>query len=335
VNSKQLGDTGVQVSELALGTWRYRGGVEPLRAGIELGATFIDTAESYGTEATVGEAVGGIRSRIFLASKVSPRHFREKDVIRAAEMSLRQLNTDYLDLYQLHWPNYTVPIAETMAAMERLVEMGKVRFIGVSNFTVAELDRAQRQLRSARIVSNQVKYSLIHRDPERKLLPYCAANGISLLAFSPLGSGPDALLRADAQGVLGRIGERAHKTPAQIGLNWCLSHPGVVAIFKADKLEHVRENCKASGWYLSSEDFEAVSKGVKAIQNRSGVEWFARRLARRVCQYMGRNLAHRPNWTLRQAREEMNSPREISRAPFAVWLHGGPKYVPLSADRRD
>ena len=134
--------------------------MEPLRAGIELGACFIDTAECYGTEPIIGEAIRGIRDRIFLASKVSPRHFRYKDVIKAAECSLKQLQTDYLDLYQLHWPNYTVPIAETMAAMESLVETGKTRFIGVSNFTVAEMRRAQAQLSKARIASNQVRYSL-------------------------------------------------------------------------------------------------------------------------------------------------------------------------------
>jgi diketogulonate reductase-like aldo/keto reductase len=126
MKSKQLGNTGVQIPELALGTWQYRAGVEPPRAGIELGASFIDTAELYGTESVVGQAIRGIRDRMFLASKVSPRHFRRHDVIKAAECSLTQLNTDYLDLYQLHWPNYTVPIGETVAAMERLVETGKI-----------------------------------------------------------------------------------------------------------------------------------------------------------------------------------------------------------------
>lgn len=290
MNFKQLGDTGVQVSELAIGTWKYRGGVEPLRAGIELGATFIDTAESYGTEPTVGEAIRGIRNNVFLASKVSPRHFRAQDVIRAAECSLKQLNTDYLDLYQLHWPNYTVPIEETISAMERLVDMGKIRFIGVSNFTVSELKTAQRHLAKARIVSNQVKYSLIHRDPEGALLPYCQANGINLLAFSPLASGPDTLSRADAKDTLGRVGSMVQKTRAQVALNWCLTHPGVIAIFKADKIAHVRENCGASGWYLTSEQLDLIGKGVRPSQNRSGPERFARRLARWALQLTGRNL---------------------------------------------
>jgi len=292
VNLKQLGNTGEQVPELALGTWRYHGDVEPLRAGIELGACFIDTAESYGTEPIVGKAIRGIRDRVFLASKVSPRHFRPKDVISAAERSLKQLNTHYLDLYQLHRPNYTVPIAETMSAMERLVEMGKVRFIGVSNFTVAEMRYAQARLSKARIVSNQVRYSLVDRSPEQELLQYCEANRISLLAFSPLAAGFDRLCSADRGDVLGHVSAAVGKTRAQVALNWCVSHPSVIAIFKADKIEHVRENVAASGWSLTPEQCRLLTSGVAGYRTRSRVERFARRLARRALQYAGRNLGN-------------------------------------------
>jgi len=292
VNSKQLGNTGVQVPELALGTWQYRGGVEPLRAGIELGACFIDTAESYGTEPVVGEAIRGIRDRTFLASKVSPRHFRYKDVIEAAECSLKQLQTDYLDLYQLHWPNYTVPIAETMSAMETLVEMGKIRFIGVSNFTVAEMRRAQAQLSKERIVSNQVRYSLLDRSPEQELLPYCKANQISLLAFSPLATGFEGLRRADREDALSQVAAAAGKTRAQVALNWCVSHPAIIAIFKANKVEHVRENCSASGWSLTAEQSRLLASSVAGYRSRSRLERFVRRLARRALQHAGRNLGN-------------------------------------------
>ena len=282
----------MQVPELALGTWQYRGGAEALRAGIELDATFVDTAESYGTEPVVGQAIRGIRDRIFLASKISPRHFRQHDVINAAECSLKQLNTDYLDLYQLHWPNYTVPIEETMSAMERLVEMGKIRFIGVSNFTAAELRRAQAQLSKARIVSNQVRYSLVDRSAEQELLPYCEANQISLLAFSPLATGFDGLRRADHGDALGQVAAAAGKTRAQVALNWCVSHPAVSAIFKANKVEHVRENCAASGWSLSAEHCHLLESSVVAYRSRSRLERFARGLARRALQYAGRNLGN-------------------------------------------
>lgn len=289
MNLKQLGATGIEFPELALGTWKYRGGVEPLRVGIAMGATFIDTAESYGTEETVGEAIRGIRDRVFVASKVSPRHFHYKDVLRAAECSLRQLKTDYLDLYQLHWPNYTVALAETMAAMEQLVDEGKIRFIGLSNFSVAEMKKAQAQLTRARIVSNQVKYSLVCRDPEKGLLEYCAKNGVSLLAFSPLATGPGVLARADEGDVLGQVAEEAGKTRAQVALNWCVTRPEVIAIFKADRAEHVRENCEASGWRLSAEQIARLGAGVKPVQNRSALERFGRRVARRVVQYAGRS----------------------------------------------
>lgn len=290
MNLKLLGATGLQVSELAIGTWKYRGGVEPLRTAIELGATLIDTAESYGTEQTVGEAIRGIRDRVFIASKVSPRHFRYADVIGAAECSLRQLRIDYLDLYQLHWPNYTVAIAETLAAMERLVDEGKIRFIGLSNFSVAEMKRAQRCLTQARIVSNQVKYSLVCRDPENGLLDHCKANGVSLLAFSPLATGPGVLARADRGDVLGQVAAEVGKTRAQVALNWCITRPEVIAIFKADKPEHVRENCDASGWRLTAEQHARMSRGVKPVQNRSRIEQFGRRVARRLVQYAGRSL---------------------------------------------
>jgi diketogulonate reductase-like aldo/keto reductase len=286
---KPLGNSGVQVSELTLGTWQYRGGVEALRAGVELGASFIDTAELYGTEPVVGQAIRGIRDRIFLASKVSPRHFRRHDVIKAAECSLKQLNTDYLDLYQLHWPNYTVPIGETMAAMERLVETGKIRFIGVSNFTLAELRQAQSVLSKSRIVSNQVRYSLVDRTPEEGLLQYCDAHQISLLAFSPLATGFGHIRSCDPDDVLGQVAAATEATRAQVALSWCVSHSAVIAIFKAEKVEHVRENCGASGLRLSAEHLQLLETQIRH-DNRSRPERFLRRLARRALQYSGRNL---------------------------------------------
>lgn len=286
---KRLADTNIEVPELALGMWQYRGGVEPLLAGIQLGARFIDTAEEYGTEPIVAQALRGIRQKLFLASKVSPRHFRFNDVIRAAECSLQQLETDHLDLYQLHWPNYTVPIGETMSAMERLVESGKIRFIGVSNFTVSELRRAQAALSKARIVSNQVRYSLVDRLPEDGLLQFCEAQRISLLAFSPLATGLQNLRAADPSDALGQVAEAIGRTRAQVAINWCISHPAVIAIFKADKIEHVGENCGASGWELSAEHRALLEEKIRHSL-RSRPERFLRRIAKRALQYSGKNL---------------------------------------------
>jgi diketogulonate reductase-like aldo/keto reductase len=123
----------------------------------------IDTAESYGTEEIVGDAVKHLGNRVFIATKVSPRHFRRSDLLMAADKSLERLRTDYIDLYQLHSPTCTVPIEETIGAMEDLVDAGKIRFIGVSNFSAAELRKAQRAMSRYCIVSNQVGYSLIDR----------------------------------------------------------------------------------------------------------------------------------------------------------------------------
>src|SRR5215475_10544362 len=111
---KPLGSASVMIPEIGLGVWRYSGGVEPLRQGIELGAFLIDTAEIYGTEDVVGQAIQGVRERVFLATKVSPDHLRYDDVLRAAETSLRRLETNSIDLYQIHWPNWSVPIQETL-----------------------------------------------------------------------------------------------------------------------------------------------------------------------------------------------------------------------------
>ena len=130
---KELGKTGIMVPEIGLGTWKYRGGIEPLDVGISQGAWLIDTAEMYRTEDVVGRAIASRRKEIFLATKVSGSHLRRDQVLRAADASLRLLDTDYIDLYQIHWPNRGVPIAETMGTMEALVDQGLVKYVGVSN----------------------------------------------------------------------------------------------------------------------------------------------------------------------------------------------------------
>jgi diketogulonate reductase-like aldo/keto reductase len=284
---KELGKTGVLVSELALGTWRYDGG-QALQAGLDLGANFIDTAEAYGSEEVVGRAISGKRLEVFVATKVLPRNFKRRDIIRAAEQSLKRINTDYIDLYQLHWPNYTVPIAETMAAMEELVESGKVRFIGVSNFSVGEMEEAQAALSKSKIVSNQVQYSLIDRAIEHGLLQHCESNGITILAFSPLAAGLANIREWDCDDTLGRIAAEVGKTRAQVALNWCVRHHSVTAIFKANQIQHIRENCAASGWSLSPVHVGALERVPHRRRGRIG--GFARRVRRYCLQRIGRNI---------------------------------------------
>lgn len=287
VATKELGKTGVRIPALALGTWKYTSGIEPLRAGIELGATFIDTAESYGTEEIVGQAIRGIRERVFIATKALPRHFRRRDIIETAERSLKRLNTEYIDLYQLHWPNYSVPIEETMSALEQLVDNGKIRFVGLSNFSAREVDDAQRALSQNRIVSDQVRYSLIDRTIEDGLLQFCESRQITVLAFSPLDNGLENLRRFDRLDVLGQVARETGRTRAQVALNWCLSHSPVVVIFKGSTVEHVRENCGASGWHLEPQHLNALNQ--MAFRQRRRFERIARRTARRFLQKFGRN----------------------------------------------
>ena len=270
----ELGRTGVMTPEIGLGTWKYRGGVEPLRRGIELGAFLIDTAEMYRTEDVVGQAVEEIRQQVLVATKVLGSNLRYDRVMRAMEGSLRLLGMDYVDLYQIHWPNSSVPIAETMRAMEDLVDSGMVRYVGVSNFSLRQLQEAQAAMTRHPIVSNQVLYSLKQRSIERDLLPYCQQNGISIMAYTPLASGSLAVrpteprgdgggsLRRAAGRLLGRdrgidvlqdVAQEVEKTPAQVALNWCTSRPDVIAIPKSDSVTRTEENCGASGWRLSTE----------------------------------------------------------------------------------
>ncbi len=252
---QQLGNTGIMVPEIGLGTWKYRGGDEPLRRGIELGATLIDTAEIYRTEDVVGQAIQGQRENIFIATKVSGDHLRADAVLRAAEGSLRLLGTDVIDLYQLHWPNARVPIKETMQAMETLVDRGQVRYIGVSNFSLRELRAAQEAMTKYPIVSNQVLYNLNRREIERDLLPYCQEHQITILAYTPLDDGRLAtrsrFRRSQGERVLEQVATETQKTLAQVALNWCTAHPKVIAIPKSNGVERTIENCQASGWRLS------------------------------------------------------------------------------------
>lgn len=264
---KELGATGVKIPEIGLGTWQYSGGAEPLRKGISLGATLIDTAEMYGTEGVVGEAIKGQRERLFIASKVSGSHLRYDEVLRAAASSLQKLQTDYIDLYQIHWPDPGVPLKETMRAMEALVDTGKVRFIGVSNFYVKNLEEAQACMTRHRIVSNQVKYSLMNRGIEEDTLDYCQKNRITVIAYSPLDKGaltarPAARNKA-AMSVLQKIALETGKTIAQVALNWCISRPNVIAIPKSDRVERVVENCRASGWRLTPRQTEALDRAFR------------------------------------------------------------------------
>ena len=260
----ELGNTGVMIPEIGLGTWKYTGGTKPLRRGIELGAFLIDTAEMYKTEDAVGLAVKGIRDEVFIATKVLGSSLRYDQVMRAAEGSLRKLDVDCIDLYQIHWSDSNVPIKETMQAMEALVDSGQVRYIGVSNFSVDEMQEAQAAMTNYPIVSNQVLYSLKKREIEQDVLPYCQQNDITVMAYTPLGEGalvrqPRLMPNREAK-ALQQVASDVDKTMAQVALNWCTAHANVIAIPKSNSITRTEENCLASGWRLTPEQMRMLDE---------------------------------------------------------------------------
>ncbi|MFP3045248.1 MAG: aldo/keto reductase [Thermocladium sp.] len=270
---KELDKTGIKIPVIGLGTWGIGGGfwipdcsnmdsmVKLLREAINMGYTMIDTAEMYGggcSERIIGEAIKGFpRNDLFIISKVWPTHARHDDVLKSAKASMERLGT-YIDLYMIHWPARDVQIRETMQAMEELVDEGVIRHIGVSNFDVVELEEARRSLTKYGIVADEVRYNLLDRDAERDILPYAEREGITIIAYSPLGTG--AILRPGSKEykLLEEVGSKYGKTPAQVLLNWVIRKPNIVAIPKAARLEHMRENMGAIGWKLDDDDVKKL-----------------------------------------------------------------------------
>jgi diketogulonate reductase-like aldo/keto reductase len=297
---KQLGRTGVLIPEVGLGTWNYHAGPGPLRRGLEAGALFIDTAESYATETVVREALAGLRNRVFVATKVSPQNFRSADFRKSVDGSLTRLGIETIDLLQLHEPNPSIPISETMSAAADLVDAGKVRFVGVSNFSVAELREAQTALGRHPLVSNQVRYSIVDRTIESELLPYCQKNNITVIAYSPLARGLDRIRDCDPGGVLEKMARASGVSPARIAINWCLSKNGVVAIPKGNTVEHILDNCAASDWRLSAEQIALLDSKIQYRARNRLDTWMRQRTPRqlqtvalRALNYLPRGLRRR------------------------------------------
>lgn len=257
---KDFAKTGQKVSAIGMGTyydpawiaagfigWR-RGEsakVEAIKTGLEAGMTLVDTAEIYRSEPLVAKAIAGRkRDEIFLATKVWPRHLHGDDLRRAFDKSLARLGTSYIDLYQVHWPNPRVTIRETVEAMERLIAEGKLRHVGVSNFSLEQIKEAQAALLKSELSSVQLDYSLIHRKVEEGILPYCDSQRIALLAYYPLGHGK---LPSDPR--LESVG--GGRTKAQVALQWLAGKPNVFPIPRASRVEHVRDNAGAGDWELT------------------------------------------------------------------------------------
>lgn len=267
MRTKRLGATSRRIPVIGQGTWQIatRGSaaeraLEALEVGVVLGMTHIDTAEMYangGSERVVGRLIRGRRQDLFVASKVLPNNASFEGTIAACERSLDRLATSYLDLYMIHWPG-PHPIGETMAAMEGLVAGRKVRHIGVSNFDVEELREAERALPRNRIVANQVLYHLADRGIEHRLLPYCERKGVTVVAYSPFGSGGFPSPRSRGGRVLQEVARRRGGTPRQAALAFLTRHPRVVAIPKASHPTHVRENAGAAALRLRADDIAEI-----------------------------------------------------------------------------
>ncbi|MET9296398.1 aldo/keto reductase [Streptomyces sp. NPDC003077] len=251
--------SGAKVPALGQGTWHM--GDDParraqelaaLRRGLDLGMTLIDTAEMYGdgaAEDLVGEAIRGRWDEVFLVSKVLPYHADRRGTVRACQESLRRLGTDRIDLYLLHWRG-SVPLAETVEALESLVADGSVGAWGVSNLDVADLNELPGR---ARPDTDQVLYNLTRRGPEYDLFPHLRERGVPIMAYSPLEQA-----RVLGHGALGDVAAAHGCTPAQVALAWVLRHPDVIAIPQASSVAHVEDNHAALSLRLTDEDLRAL-----------------------------------------------------------------------------
>ncbi|HWU84539.1 MAG TPA: aldo/keto reductase [Rhodocyclaceae bacterium] len=267
---------GISVPALGQGTW-YMGEsarseadeIRALQVGIDLGMTLIDTAEMYangGSEKVVGKAIAGRRQEIYLVSKVLPSNASERGVPRACEASLRRLGTDYLDLYLYHWrggPEFS----ETIEALEKLVDQGKIRHWGVSNLDVEDMEEWVAEPNGERVQVNQVLYNLSRRGIEFDLLPWLEARNIPIMAYSPIEQG--RLLRHPA---LAEVAKRHNATPAQIALAWTLRLPNVISIPKAGKEAHVRENRASADIVLSAADLATLDAAFPAPTRKRALE---------------------------------------------------------------
>lgn len=273
----KLLEDNVKIPVIGLGTWGIGGfmeadyshdseAIQSIKNAIAMGYTHIDTAELYGaghTEQLIGQAIQDLdRSKLIITSKVYKTNLRYEDVLASCNKSLDRLHTDYIDIYLIHAPNPEIPLAGTMRAMDELVVQGKVKYVGVSNFSVAQMREAQEHSRY-HIVANQIPYNLATRNKchisscinmESEIIPYCRNNDLVVMSYRPIERG--VLLTPNA--LLDDIAKRYDKTRAQIALNWLVTKANVITICKSTNQDHLRENLGAIGWSLSPTDIELL-----------------------------------------------------------------------------
>jgi diketogulonate reductase-like aldo/keto reductase len=262
---RRFGATKRPVPVVGQGTWYdptedRAQAVRALQLGIDLGMTHIDTAEMYldgEAEEWVGEAIGGRRDDVFLVSKVLPSNASRQGTLAACERSLRRLGTDRLDCYLLHWRG-SYPLAETLAAFERLQRQGKILGWGVSNFDVADLEEVK-AIAPGGNLCDQVLYHLKERAIEHAVLPWCRGEGLAVVAYSPFGHGDFPRPKTPGGHVLEKIAGQYGATPRQVALRFLLRDPAVFAIAKASTPEHVRENAGAGSLALGEADLDRIA----------------------------------------------------------------------------
>ena len=297
----KLGKSDLKVSRIGLGGLQFGTpgyGIsekdlmkETINRAIDRGINFIDTAEVYafgGSERVIGETVKerGDRDDLVIATKVYPENLRYSDVLKAADASLKRLQTDVIDLYQIHHPNPVVPMIETLRAMDELLEAGKVRYVGVSNFDASLMQLAVDSIKNGEVVSNQMEYSLIVRDVEKETLPFLRDAGIATIAYSPLGMGlltgkydesaelPKEDRRANLAlfkkdnlrqlesliGVMREIADAHDANVTQVALNWLLRFDDVFPIPGAKSPEQAEGNVSSVEWKMSREEWKRLTE---------------------------------------------------------------------------
>ncbi|WP_027712149.1 aldo/keto reductase [Dickeya chrysanthemi] len=273
--------SGETVPAIGQGTWfmgesaqRKGSEVRALQAGIDLGMTLIDTAEMYadgGAEEVVGEAIHGRRERVYLVSKVYPHNAGGERAIAACERSLKRLQTDYIDLYLLHWRG-GIPLVDTIAAMERLQQSGKIRRWGVSNLDTDDMADLWSYRGGEQCQTNQVLYHLGSRGIEYDLLPWCQQRQLPVMAYCPLAQAGQLRYDLLTHPAVVQVAQQQALTPAQVLLAWVIRQSGVIAIPKASTLAHVTENAAALEVTLSPEHFAILDAAYSAPHRKQPLD---------------------------------------------------------------
>jgi diketogulonate reductase-like aldo/keto reductase len=267
-----IGPAGEKIPVLGQGT----GGIQPhepdmsyekwkdvLKVGIELGMTHIDTAEIYGvgkSESMVGEAIKEFdRDDLFITTKLAPTHQDEKEMRIAVNNSLKRLGLTHVDLYLIHWLKSKQPVKPIISFLESLIDEGKTRYIGVSNFSLDQFKSARQELRKHELVANQIKINIQNQKPTHESLQYYREQGIILTAYSPLGRYGLRNIEPNLMKMLEDLAVKHNATPHQIALAWLISHENVIAIPKTFQVEHVKQNAKAASIQLTESEIKQLN----------------------------------------------------------------------------